>query len=156
MTEGAAEAVAFRTTIAGSGGKAGIVVPDDVIQRLGAGRRPAVHVDLDGFGYRSTVAVMGGTYLIGVNASVRQATGLEPGHPVTVTLAVATAPREVIVPEDFAAALAADQEAQTFFDGLSNSIQRYHIDNINSAKTPETRARRIQKAVSLFREGKQR
>lgn len=156
MPDGTAEAVSFHTRVAGSGGKAGIVVPEDVITRLGAGRRPAVHVDLNGYAYRSTVAVMGGTYMIGVNASVREATGLEPGHGVTVTLTVASAPREVNMPQDFADALAADEGARAFFAGLSNSLQRYHVDNINSSKTSETRARRVQKALALFREGAQR
>src|SRR4051794_34727989 len=98
-------AVVFETTVAGSGGKTGIEIPEDVIERLGAGHRPAVHVELNGYAYRSTVAVMGGKHLVGVSASVREATGLEAGDDVTVSLAVATSPREVDVPPDLAAAL---------------------------------------------------
>lgn len=156
MTKTEAETVSFRTTIAGSGGKAGIVIPEEVIQQLGAGRRPAVLVELNGYAYRSTVAVMGGKYMVGVNASVRKATGLEAGHAVTVALCVATTPREVEMPQDFADALAADEQARTFFDGLSNSLQRYHVDSINAAKTAETRQRRVDKALALFHEGKKR
>ncbi|MEP7054122.1 MAG: YdeI/OmpD-associated family protein [Actinomycetota bacterium] len=148
--------VAFETTVAGSGGKTGIVIPDEVISDLGAGSRPAVHVDLNGYGYRSTVAVMGGTHMVGVNAAVREATGLAAGDAVRVTLTVATSPREVDVPSDFAAALASNPAAETFFSTLSNSLQRYHIDNVNGAKTPETRRRRIDRALALFRDGKQR
>ena len=150
------ETVSFSTTIAGSGGKTGIVIPEDVVQRLDAGRRPAVHVELNGYAYRSTVAVMGGQSMVGVNAAVRAATGLAAGDAVTVALSVATTPREVEMPEDFAAALAADDEARTFFGGLSNSLQRYHVATINAAKTAETRQRRVQKALRLFREGKKR
>jgi uncharacterized protein YdeI (YjbR/CyaY-like superfamily) len=73
-----------------------------------------------------------------------------------VTLTVADAPPAVNVPEDFAQALAADERARTFFGKLSNSLQRYHVDNINAAKSAETRQRRIDKATALFREGKQR
>jgi uncharacterized protein YdeI (YjbR/CyaY-like superfamily) len=73
-----------------------------------------------------------------------------------VSLSVATAPREVDVPQDLSEALASDDLARTFFGTLSNSLQRYHVDNINAAKTSETRHRRIQKALSLFREGKKR
>jgi hypothetical protein len=148
--------VTFDTTLAGSDGKVGIVVPDEAIAGLGAGRRPAVHVDLNGHQYRSTVAVMGGQYLIGVNATVRQATGLAGGDRASVTLTVATTPREVGVPDDLATALAADAQLQSFFAALSNSLQRYHVDQVVSAKTPETRQRRIDKAVQLFREGKKR
>ena len=146
--------VVFSTTVTGSGGKTGIAVPDHVIAELGAGRRPAVHVDLNGFAYRSTVAVMGGRYLVAVSAAVRGATGLEAGHPVTVTLTVADTPREVEVPEDLARALAEDEEASAFFATLSNSLQRYHVDNVKAAKTTETRQRRIDRAIALLREGK--
>lgn len=148
--------VSFRTTVAGSGGKTGIVVPDDVVERLGAGHRPAVHVDLDGHPYRSTVGVMGGVHMVPVSAAVRQATGLSAGDEVTVTLTVATTPREVDVPEELAAALAADDAARAFFEGLSNSLQRYHADNVRAAKGADTRARRVEKTLALFREGKQR
>ena len=148
--------VSFETTVAGSGGKTGIVVPDEVIAELGAGRRPAVHIALNGYAYRSTVAVMGGSCMVGVSAAVRAATGLEAGHPVTVSLSVATTPREVDVPPDLARALAEDDQAQAFFDALSNSLQRFHVDTIDAAKTDETRLRRVQKAVTLFREGKKR
>jgi uncharacterized protein YdeI (YjbR/CyaY-like superfamily) len=62
----------------------------------------------------------------------------------------------VEVPADFAAAMEESVPARQFFDGLSNSLQRYHVDNINAAKAPETRQRRIDKSVALFLEGKQR
>ena len=60
------------------------------------------------------------------------------------------------MPDDFATALAADPAAGAFFAKLSNSLQRYHVDNINAAKAGETRQRRIERAISLFREGKRR
>ena len=157
MTTTQPKTVAFETIIAGSGGKTGIVVPEDAIRELGAGRRPPVHVELNGYSYRSTVAVMGGSHLVGVSASVREAAGVAAGDAVSVTLRVADTPREVDVPQDLADALASDEQARTFFyDALSNSLQRYHVDNISSAKAPETRRRRIDKAMALFREGKRR
>ena len=148
--------IAFDTTVAAAGNNTGIVVPDSVIERLGAGRRPAVVVDMNGYEYRSTVAVMGGKHMISISAAVREQTGLKGGDPIHVTLTVADTPRDVDVPDDFAAALAADPDAGAFFGNLSNSLQRYHVDNINGAKTAETRQRRIEKAILLFREGKKR
>lgn len=147
---------AFHTHLAGSGGKTGIVVPDEVVAQLGAGRRPAVHVELNGHAYRSTVAVMGGHSMIAVSAAVRQATGLAAGDPVSVVLTVATEPREVDVPADLAEALAQDPQLQAFFAGLANSLQRLHVDTVNGARTPEVRQRRIDRVVQLFREGKKR
>jgi len=69
---------------------------------------------------------------------------------------VADSPPEVAIPADFAAALAADEQASAFFGKLSNSLQRYHIDTITAAKSADTRQRRIDKAMALFLAGKQR
>ena len=145
----------FTTTILGMGNNAGIEVPPEVIEALGAGKRPAVHVDANGYQYRTTVGVMKGMFLVGVNAAARKESGLAAGDEVTVTLTVADAPREVDVPADFGEAMEG-AGMRPFFDGLSNSLQRMHIDLVNGAKTPETRARRIEKAVGLFAGGKQR
>ena len=148
--------VEFDTTVAASGNNTGIVVPDELIEQLGAGRRPGVIVNVNGYEYRNTVAVMGGKHMIGISAAIRRETGLKGGDAIHVVLTVAETPREVVVPDDFAAALAADAEAKAFFEKLSNSLQRYHVDNVNAAKAPETRQRRIEKAIALFREGKRR
>jgi hypothetical protein len=148
--------VTFETTVTATGNNTGIVVPEEVIEQLGAGKRPAVLVSLNGYEYRNTVGVMGGRHLISVSAAVRSATGLTGGDPVHVTLTVADAPREVTVPADFAAALAASEPASVFFGTLSNSLQRYHVDSINAAKSADTRQRRIDKAIALFLDGKQR
>ena len=156
MTPDRREGVTFETTLSASGNNTGIPVPEHVIEQLGHGKRPAVLVTVNGYEYSSTVAVMGGRYLIGVSAAVRAATGLKGGDPISVTLAFADSPREVDVPTDFAAAMGEHEPARQFFDGLSNSLQRYHVDNINAAKAPETRQRRIDKAVNLFVAGKQR
>jgi Bacteriocin-protection, YdeI or OmpD-Associated/Domain of unknown function (DUF1905) len=150
------KSVTFETTVAASGNKAGIVVPDEVIEQLAAGRRPPVLVSVNGYEYRNTVAVMGGRHMIGISAAVRSATGLTGGDPIRVTLTVADTPREVSVPADFAAALAADERARAFFEKLSNSMQRYHVDSINAAKSADTRQRRIDKAIALFLDGKPR
>jgi hypothetical protein len=156
MTPAERKSVTFETILSASGNNTGIAVPEDVIKQLGMGKRPPVMVNVNGYEYRSTVAVMGGRHLIGLSAAVRAATGLKGGDPIRVTLKVADTPREVDVPDDFAAALEAEEPARRFFDELSNSMQRYHVDNINAAKAPETRRRRIDKAVGLFLEGKQR
>jgi hypothetical protein len=146
----------FETTVTATGNNTGIVVPDEAIEQLAAGKRPPVLVNVNGYEYRSTVGVMGGQCMIGISAAIRQATGLKGGDPINVTLTVAETPREVTIPADFAAALTADEQAGEFFGKLSNSLQRYHLDNIAAAKSADTRQRRIDKAIALFREGKQR
>lgn len=148
--------IEFDTTLSAFGNNTGIEVPKELIERLGAGQRPPVLVNVNGFEFRTTVGVMSGKHLVGVTAATRKATGLGPGDAIHVVLTLATAPREVLVPDDFAAAMAANPPAADFFAGLSNSVQRFHIDNVNGAKTDDTRRRRIEKAVALFLAGKQR
>ncbi len=150
------QGVTFETTLSASGNNTGIEVPEEIVEGLGRGKRPPVIVTVNGHEYRSTVAVMGGRYLIGVSAAVRAATGLKGGDPISVNLKVADTPREVEVPTDFAAAMDEHAPAREFFDQLSNSMQRYHVDNLNAAKSPDTRQRRIDKSVALFLAGKQR
>jgi hypothetical protein len=153
---GEPSSVSFDTTVAVTGNNTGIVVPGEVIERLAAGKRPPVLVNLNGYEYRNTVGVMGGRHMVSISAAVRKATGLQGGDPIHVTLTVTNTPQEVTIPSDFAAALAADERASGFFGKLSNSMQRYHIDNVTAARSADTRQRRIDKAIALFRAGKQR
>jgi hypothetical protein len=147
----------FHTTILQSGKTAtGIRIPDEIIEGLGGGRRPAVRVTIRGFTYRSTVAVMGGAYMVGVNADNRAGAGVAGGDKVDVDIELDTAPREVAVPADFATALAAEPEASRTFDKLSNSNKGWHTSQIEGAKTDETRQRRIAKSVAALREGRMR
>jgi len=146
----------FRGTLLLSGRTAtGIEVPADVVAGLGSSKKPAVVVTLnDGHSYRSSVASMGGRFMLPVSAEHRTAAALTAGDEVDVTLELDTAPREVVVPPDLAAALDADPAARTFFDGLSYSNRLRHVLAIDGAKTAETRERRITKAVGLFHDGR--
>ena len=147
----------FRTTILQSGKTAtGIRVPDDVVEALGAGKRPAVTVTINGFTYRSTIAVMGGDYMVGVSSENRAGAGVAGGDTVDVDLELDTAPREVSVPADFGDALDAEPAARRTFDGLSYSNKSWHVLQIEGAKSDETRQRRIAKSVEALREGRQR
>ena len=147
----------FRATIEQSGKTAtGIRVPDDVVAGLGAGKRPAVRVTIRGHTYRSTVASMGGAFMVGVSAENRATTGVVGGDEVDVDIELDTAPREVTVPADFAKALKRDAAAKRTFDGLSYSNKQWHVSSIEGAKTAETRGRRIAKSVSALREGRPR
>ena len=150
-----AQQVRFGTTIVSGGGTtAGIEVPDEAVQQLGAGRRPKVVVDVDGYRYRSSVAVMGGRNMISLSTAHRQASGLSAGDTVQVVLELDTAPRELEVPADLAAALDADPAARAFFDGLSYSHRRWHVEQVASAKAEATRQRRVDKTVAMCAEGR--
>jgi len=138
----------FQTTMFLSGNNTGIEVPPEVIEALGAGRKPPVTVVVNGFEYRSTVAVMGGRYLIPFSSDKRAATGIAGGDPITVDLEVDTAPRSVELPQDFAAALDAAPGAREAYERLAPSHRKAHVTAIEQAKAPETRQRRIDAAVA--------
>jgi hypothetical protein len=145
----------FHTTILQSGKTAtGIRIPDEIVEGLGAGKRPPIRVTINGYTYRSTVAVMGGDYMVGVNADNRAGAGVAGGDQVDVDIALDTAPREVAVPADFAAALDAEPDARRTFDKLSNSNKGWHTGQIEGAKTDETRQRRITRSIDALREGR--
>jgi hypothetical protein len=147
----------FRTTILQAGKTAtGIRVPDDIVEALGKGKRPPVRVTINGFTYRSTVAVMGGDYMIGVSAENRAGAHVAGGDEVDVDLELDTTPRDVMLPADFAAALDANPKARQTFDALSPSNKGWHVSSIESAKTDDTRVRRITKQVEALREGRVR
>jgi hypothetical protein len=134
----------------------GIRVADEVVARLGAGKRPAVRVTINGHTYRSTVASMGGLFMVGVSAENRAGAGVAAGNKVDVDIELDTAPREVTVPSDFANALQRDKAAKRTFDGLSYSNKQWHVLSIEGAKTAETRRRRIAKSIGMLREGRAR
>jgi Bacteriocin-protection, YdeI or OmpD-Associated/Domain of unknown function (DUF1905) len=147
----------FRTTIQQSSKTAtGIRVPAEIVDGLGAGRRPKVRVTIRGYTYRSSVAVMGGVYMIGVSAETRAGAGIAGGDEVEVDLELDTAPREVTVSADFAEALDAEPSARRTFDALSYSNKSWHVLQIEGAKSDETRQRRIVKSVEVLREGRPR
>ncbi|MFI7705434.1 YdeI/OmpD-associated family protein [Nonomuraea sp. NPDC049480] len=131
----------------------GIEVPAEIIEALGSGRRPKVRVTIAGHTFRSSVAPMNGTYMLGLNADVRQQTGVAAGDTIEIDLQVDTEPREVTVPADFAAALDREPEARNLFDRLSYSNRRAHVLSIEGAKTDATRQRRIDKSVATLAAG---
>ena len=147
----------FRTTIKQAGKTAtGIQIPDEVIEALGAGKKPAVRMTVNGYAYRSTVATVDGNFMVGFNADHRAASGLNGGDAVEVEIEVDTEPRTVELPADFKAALDSEPKAKATFDKLSNSMKGYHVSQVTGAKTDETRVRRIEKSISTLREGKPR
>lgn len=132
----------FETTLSQFGNNTGIEVPPSVLDALGGGRRPAVSVTVNGYTFRTTVGAMRGLALVPFSAERRRESGLAGGDAIVVDLELDDAPREVEVPPDLADALEA-AGAREAFDRLSPSARKAHVSNVNSAKAPETRARRV-------------
>jgi hypothetical protein len=147
----------FRGELRATGGNTtGFLVDDEVVAGLGGGGRPKVVVTIGGFSWRSSIARMGGDYWLGVSAERRAAAGIAAGDVLDVEVALDTAVREVEMPADLAAALAAEPAAQAFWDGLSYSNKSWHVLQVTGAKAAETRARRVARSVAMMLDGRAR
>ena len=135
---------------------AGFVVPDDVVDRLGGGGHPKVVVTVNGFGFRTSIARMGDRFMLGVSAARRAEAGIAAGEVHRVEVQLDTAPREAEVPDDLAAALAANKAAKDFWDSLSYSKQSWHVLQVTGAKKAETRSARAEKSVAMLAAGRAR
>ncbi len=133
----------FSTTLLQMGNNTGIEVPEEVVTALGAGKRPAVVVNVNGFEYRSTVAVMGGRFLLPFSAERRWESGISGGDAIDVELTLDTAPRTVEVPDDLRSALDGSPAALAAWEKLSPSARKAHVTAVLGAKAADTRARRI-------------
>ncbi|HEX5994644.1 MAG TPA: YdeI/OmpD-associated family protein [Jiangellales bacterium] len=129
----------------------GLEIPADVVEALGGGKRPPVTITVNRHTWKSRIAILRGRYLLGLSNANRQAAGVVTGDEVEVELELDAEPRVVIEPADFARALDADPVARAAYDRLSDSHKREHVRAIESAKRPETRQRRIEKAVTTLR-----
>ena len=145
----------FHATVLLAGKTAtGIRVPAEVVAGLGRGKKPPVRVTINGHIYRSTVATVGGEFMVGVSAENRLGAGVAAGDEVEVDIELDTEPREVTVPRDLKEALDGDTNARRFFDGLSYSQKLWYATWIEGTRKPETRQRRLAEAVSMLREGR--
>jgi hypothetical protein len=145
----------FKATVELGGKTAtGIPVPEEVVTALGSGNRPPVLVTVGGHSYQTTVARMGGRFLVPLSAENREAAGVGAGDEIEVDIEPDAAPREVSVPTDLADALSRDDAARAFFDGLSYTHRKEWVRWIEEAKKAETRDARLVKAVESLRAGK--
>jgi len=130
----------------------GLEVPPAVVEALGGGKRPAVAITINGHSWKSRVAILRGRYLLGLSNANRKSAGVATGDEVEVEVEIDAGPRLVAEPADFARALDADPVARTAYDHLTDSRKREHVRAIEGAKKPQTRARRIEKALARLRD----
>ena len=143
----------FRATVVLGGKTAtGIPVPDEVVEKLGSGKRPPVVVTIAGYSYRTTVAPYTGSYFIPLAAEHREAAGVQAHQEVDVDIELDTAPRVVELPDDLSTAM--DDAARSAFDGLATSHKKEWVRWVTEAKKPETRTARIEKTAESLRAGK--
>lgn len=125
---------------------AGITIPFDVEEVFGKRRVPVV-IEINGEQYRTTIAHMGGRYLIGTPKEYRMRAGIVPGELIVITLWQDLEKRTVEIPKDLAKAIKTIPDGLKTWEKLSYTTQKEHARSVESAKKPETRIRRIQKIV---------
>jgi len=139
----------FTTTIYRNEATCFVPIPFDPKEAFGKARAP-VKVTLNGYTYRSTIALMGGPPFIPLRKSHREAAGLEGGETLQVVVELDTEARTVEPPDDLVAALKAAPAAWSRWTALSYTHQREHVEAVEEARKPETRARRIARAVEML------
>jgi hypothetical protein len=127
-----------------------IPVPFDPKVAFGKARAPVI-VTIGGHSYRSTIAHMGGPPFVPLRESHRAAAGVEAGVPVEVTLALDENVRTVDVPDDLAAALDAIPGGREAWDKASFTHRREYVEALLDAKKPETRVKRLEKALAFVK-----
>ena len=143
----------FETTMAQSGNNTGIPVPEEIVAALCGGKRAAVSVTVNGYAYQSTLASMGGRFLIPFSSDKRRETGIDGGDAIVVDLELDSAPRTVEIPADLAAALDS-AGLRAAFDALAPSHRKAHVTAIAEAKAAATRERRVAAAVEKIGAGR--
>jgi hypothetical protein len=133
----------------------GIAVPFDVEKVFGTRARVPVRGTINGFAYRSSIFPMGdGKHYMAVNKTTREGAKAKGGETISVVMERDEEPRVITPPQDFARALKANKEAQATWEKLSYTHQKEYARAIEEAKKPETRARRIEKAIAQLAAGK--
>jgi hypothetical protein len=112
---------------------------------------------INSFPFRAALEPNGkGSHWLRVNKTMRDAAGVDAADTVTVEIARAGEEPETWVPMDLRKALAAAPLAQAGWDGITPMARRDWIFSISSAKQPETRRRRIEKACDMLASGERR
>jgi len=146
MSEIDLKTTTFHTTLLQFGNNTGIEVPKEVLEKLGGGKKPLVNVTVNHYSYRSAVASMDGKYLISFSSDHRNASGIQGGEEVDVTLSLDLEPRTVEISKDLEAALI-EANLVDAFNKSAPSMKKEYVRQVESAKSQETRERRIAKIV---------
>lgn len=133
------------------GGAAGFVIPDELVEELGGGRRPKVALTVNGHTFRTSIARMGGQFLLGLSQERRAEAGVAAGEVLDIDIVLDLAPREVEAPADLAAALEADPLAAAAWGKAAYSHRKEWARALEDAKKPETRAARLEKTLAALR-----
>jgi hypothetical protein len=139
---------------AGRGEATKISIPFDVERTFGTRARVPVRGTINGFAFRSSIFPMRGCHLMAVNKEMREGAQSQAGDTVKVVMERDDEPRMVTPPPDLARALKANKEARAAWEKLSYTHRKEYAEAVAEAKRPETRTRRIEKAIAELTSGK--
>lgn len=143
----------FKAQLIPSGNATAVEVPEAVMKALGPEARPPVTITINGHTWRSRIALMRGSALIGISAANRKASGIGSGDVIEVSVELDAAPREVELPPDLDAVFAKSRKAASAFEALPFGLKRKYIAHLEEAKSAATRQRRMEKLLSELQNG---
>ena len=133
----------------------GIIVPFDVPRAFGTRGRVPVRCTVNGFPFRSSVFAAGdGTHYMVINKEVRAGANVKGGQTVSMTMERDTEPRVITPPAELASALKGNKAARAAWDKLSYTHRKEYARAVEEAKKPETRERRVERAIAELSAGK--
>lgn len=149
--------IEFQAQLVPRGPAAAIVLDDEQVAAVGQGaKRFPVVATVNGYTWRTSVARMGGEFLLGLNREVRQGAGVSPGDQVHVTLELDHQPRDVELPTELAGVLGSDPQAEAMFASLAFTHKKEYARWVADAKNEATRLRRAQQSLEMIRAGQTR
>jgi len=149
-----ADSIRFKTTLEPArGGGAVARIPEDQVAPLGGRKQMRVLGTANGVAFKSSTMPYRGAFYLGVHKATREAAGIGFGEPVEIELTRDTSPRVLALPQELEAAFEAEPALGERFASLSFSRRREMAEPIGEAKRPETRARRLEDALTRLREG---
>ena len=134
-----------------TGGGAVAIIPPDMAKILGGPRQVRVLGSMNGLPFKSSTATYGKTYYVGLHKATREAAGVSFGDEVELELTRDDSPRVLEMAPELDAALATDPQLRARFDALSFTNRKEMSESIRTAVKPETRAARLEKALTALR-----
>ncbi len=135
-----------------------LIVPKEASAKLPSRGMTSVEGTLNDFPFRATLEPDGqGGHWLKVDQEMREIAGAEPGELVTLVIAPVAVEPEPEVPDDLRKALAAaPPKASATWSDITPLARRDWIHWITSGKRAETRAKRIDVAISKLTAGDRR
>jgi hypothetical protein len=124
-----------------------------VVEVFGRKGRVPVKGTINGFPFRSSLMNMGDGHMMCVNAQMRAGGKCKAGDTVKIAMEVDEEVRKIEVPAYLKKIINRDPQAKERWAMLSFTHQKEYVRDIEGAKKPETRERRIAAMMDALRKG---